>query len=175
MDTADDNKLELLRRACVAHGVGIENRGCAELRAALGQKLVDIMLNVPFPGASNSSTSSSSSSGSTDASTRKKQTMWHAFLRTEKVKVREGMPELKGHEILKEVARRWKLHKLVNTNSSPLMLTHNDDDDDEDETLGMLQQLTSEELRHNLVAAGIDIHNDPAVNARRLLRHIMDA
>ena len=98
-----------------------------------------------------------------------------AFLRTEKVKVREGMPELKGHEILKEVARRWKLHKLVNTNSSPLMLTHNDDDDDEDETLGMLQQLTPEELRHNLVAAGIDVHNDPVVNARRLLRHIMDA
>ena len=97
--------------------------------------------------------------------------MWHAFLRTEKVKVREGMPELKGHEILKEVARRWKLHKLVNTNSSPLMLTH----DDEEETLGMLQQLTPEELRHNLVAAGIDVHNDPVVNARRLLRHIMDA
>ena len=171
MDTADDNKLELLRRACVAHDVGIENRRYAELRAALGQKLVDIMLNVPFPGASNSSTSSSSSSGSTDAATRKKQTMWHAFLRTEKVKVREGMPELKGHEILKEVARRWKLHKLVNTNSSPLMLTH----DDEEETLGMLQQLTPEELRHNLVAAGIDVHNDPVVNARRLLRHIMDA
>ena len=99
MDAADDNKLELLRRACVAHGVGIENRGCAELRAALGQKLVDIMLNVPFPGASNSSTSSSSSSGSTDASTRKKQTMWHAFLRTEKVKVREGRTEVKGQEV----------------------------------------------------------------------------
>ena len=124
MDTVDDNKLELLRRACVAHDVGIENRSYAALRAALGEKLVDIMLNVPFPmGASNSSTSSSSSSGSTDASARKKQTMWHTFLRTEKNKVREGMPELKGHDILKEVARRWKLHKLVNTDSSPLMLT----------------------------------------------------
>ena len=47
--------------------------------------------------------------------------------------------------------------------------------DDEEETLGMLQQLTPEELRHNLLAAGIDVHNDSDVNARRLLRHIMDA
>ena len=82
---------------------------------------------------------------------------------------------MKSYFVVKEVARRWKLHKLVNTKSSPLMLTHNDDDDDEDETLGMLQQLTQEELRHNLVAAGIDVHNEPVVNARRLLRHIMDA
>ena len=60
---------------------------------------------------------------------------------------------MKSYFVVKEVARRWKLHKLVNTNSSPLMLTH----DDDEESLGMLQQLTPEELRHNLFVAGIDV------------------
>ena len=94
------------------------------------------------------------------------------------------MPHLKGQQILGEIARRWKIQKLVNTASSPLLITDassssGDSASDGDGaveglTLELLETSTTEEINNNLRIAGLVVNSDPQDNAKRLATQMIE-
>jgi len=206
---AQPMNIDLLRGACMAHGVSIEARGYNDLRIALGGVLVDKMLGIstssppeppvvtstpapapaPNEGKKAKGTKRPCNNTADQESTKetkkpRKPSFWHAFIKTEKIKVKEGMPHLKGQQILGEIARRWKIQKLVNTASSPLLITDasstsGDSSSDGDGaveglTSELLETSTTEEINNNLRIAGLAVHADPQVNATRLAAQMIE-
>ena len=202
------NNIDLLRGACMAHGVSIEARGYNDLRIALGGVLVDKMMGIntssppgpcvtstpapaPAPnegkkakGTKRPCNNTAGQEGTKKEKKPRKPSLWHAFIKTEKIKVWEGMPHLKGQQILGEIARRWKIQKLVNTASSPLLITDvgstsgdsvsDGDGAVEGLTLELLETSTTEEINNNLRIAGLAVHADPQVNATRLAAQMIN-
>ena len=168
--------MDILRGACLANGVSIEGKSYGELREQLGGVLVDKMLGSPTSPPS----SSQPAQEGRKSKKRRAPSLWNQFVKTEKVKVREGMPSLRGHQVLAECARRWRLQKAVNTGESPLMLTEtssagSDSSDGATEGLAaeLLETSTPEEMRANMEEAGLEIDEDMAVNASRLASHMV--
>lgn len=104
------HNIDLLCGACLANGVSIEGHSYDEMRATLGSVLVDKMLGCP-------PTSPVKRDDQGGAKKRRAPSLWHQFCKAEKANVRRGMPHLKGHEVLREISRRWRLQKVVNTDS----------------------------------------------------------
>ena len=186
------SQLLLLKGACLANGVSIDGE-YDTLRTNLGHALVDKMLNpgVTLPPSTFSAPVEANgkrpapSPMPQDKKKKRKPTNWHAFLREEKHKVHAGMPELKGHALISEVARRWKLHKLAVTGSSPPMLcdgsssvTDSDSASDggavDGLTFELLEHSTAEEISHNLQVAGLQVSTDAETNARHLASQMVE-
>jgi len=152
--------MDLLRGACLANGVAIDGRSYDEIRTALGNVLVDKMLGSP-PTSPPATFGEDAPKKEKKEKKEKKQRVpsaWHQFAKLEKLKVREGRPDLKGREVLAEIARRWKLQKVVNTKASPLMLkdSSSSSSDTSDGAEGLAAELlatsTAEEINANMQA-----------------------
>ena len=81
--------------------------------------------------------------------------------------------------MLAEIARRWKLQKVVNTEASPLMLTEassssSDTSDAESLASVILATSTAEEIKSNMQAAGLEISDDMNMNAALLAAHMVN-
>ena len=174
---------EMLIGACAAHGLARTGTQ-EELQKRLGDFLVAKLL-FGEPKATNGgrkrvsvgSGSSSGSSATSPASGKRPATAWQAFQRTEKQRVKAA--GFHGRvEIVKEIARRWKLFKNVGTSNAPLMLEHSSDATSEVESVpdGLvtaLADLSAEELSTALQAHGIedtgDDHETKVANLARAM------
>ena len=196
--------IDVLRGACMAHGISIEASSYNELRIALGGVLVDKMLGISTsspPGPPMTSTPApvttskpdepkkakgkrpSDTSTSQEKKPRRKS-KYHAFLQSETPLIRSGMPQLKGHEVLREAVRRWRIVKSNESNSSgsPPMLTCTDGASSDDnssesaETLtNALMELPPAEVNLGLQAAGLAVEpGNPVGNASRLAFQMLD-
>lgn len=180
--------LDMLRGAALANGVSINGRTYHELRLALGGVLVDKMLGSSPPPPSTSPANGKRPCESSEEQPKVKKTRrptaWHTFLETEKHKIHEGMPHLKGTALISEAARRWKLHKLTLAGASPLMITDGtssgaDSDASSDGaveglTIELLENATPAEVNANLEMAGLRVDPDPQVNASRLASQMIE-
>ena len=181
----------MLRGAALANGLAIEGRSYDELRVELGGVLVDKLLgmstttSMPAAAGPKSNGKRPCEPNTAVSGAEKKPrppTAWHAFLKTEKLNVKVGRPDLKGAQVLQECARRWKLQKTVNTAAGPLMITDGSSDsdtassDDAVECLAMelLQSSSPDDLKSNLQAAGLPVDDDDAVNAARLAQQMVE-
>lgn len=175
------HNIDMLRGACLANSVPIDGKPYEQLRADLGGVLVDKMLGATPATSPPTKRTFDVPVQAPKEKKRRASSAWHQFVKLEKVKVREGRPDLKGHEVLAEIARRWKLQKVVNTDASPLMLTEascssSDTSDSAAESLAaeLMASSTAEEMKANLEAAGLEVDANPAVNASRLAAHMVD-
>lgn len=162
----------------------IDGRSYDELHAALGGVLVDKLLDQtppsipsPTPKPKKSKKSVPLDAGNAGKKTRT-PSRWNHFCKAEKLKVRGGMPHLKGHDVLVEIARRWKIQKAVDAGNAPLMLseTSSSSSDREDVTelaKELIATSTTEDMKANMQAAGLDIDSDAEVNASRLAMHMV--
>lgn len=182
---------DMLRGAALANGLAIEGRSYEQLRVELGGVLVDKLLGVSAPTSMPAVSMDTKANGKRPcdpnpaADAKKKPrppTAWHAFLKTEKLNVRAGRPDLKGPQLLQECARRWRLQKTVNTAAGALMITDGSSDsdtassDDAVECLAMelLESSSPDDLKSNLQAAGLPVDDDDAVNAARLAQQMVE-
>ena len=102
-------------------------------------------------------------------------TAWQAFLKVEKDRVKQA--GFKGRvDIIKEVARRWKLHKRVNTCDAPLMLTQSDScseagssSTDAIEEL-IREDIPADKIKDALNMYGLPVHAEYDVNVATLAR-----
>ena len=114
-----------------------------------------------------------------------KRTAWHAFLKTEKDKVKATGLFPGRVEVLKEVARRWALHKRVLCNEAPLMLTHASGSSDEvpsdtDSSVpddGLIEALRAEldeaQLNAALAAHGLPVDGDSETKVKSLAQAML--
>ena len=174
---------EMLIGACAAHGLARTGTQ-EELQRRLGDFLVAQLL-FGEPKATNGgrkrvsagSGSSSGSSATSPASGKRPATAWQAFQRTEKQRVKDA--GFTGRvDIVKEIARRWKLFKNVGTSNAPLMLEHSSEDTSEVESVpdGLvmaLADLSAEELDTALQAHGIEDTGDHETKVANLARAML--
>ena len=110
-------------------------------------------------------------------------TAWFAFLRAEKERVKEAGFEGRA-AILKECARRWKLHKQVGTSSAPLMLaaphsgnssasSSSTDSEAGDGLIEAIKELPTEDIHASLAFHGFPIDSDHEANVATLARVMM--
>jgi hypothetical protein len=181
--------IDMLRGAALANGVSIEGRTYHELRLALGGVLVDKMLgsspppSTSPPPANGKRPCDESSQEQPKVKKTRKPTNWHVFLKAEKHKIHEGMPDLKGTALIAEAARRWKLHKQALAGASPLMIMDGSSGADSDSasdgaveglTVELLEHASPAEINANLEIAGIQVDADPQINASRLASQMIE-
>ena len=180
---------DMLRGAALANGLAIEGRSYDELRIALGGVLVDKLLGLSthtsMPAAagpkSNGKRPCDGPNAAADAKKKPRSpTAWHAFLKTEKLNVRAGRPDLKGAQVLQECAQRWKLQKTVNAASGPGSSSSTDSDTASSDgaveglALELLQSSSPDDIKANLEAVGLPVDGDDAVNAARLAQQMVE-
>ena len=82
------------------------------------------------------------------------------------------MPHLSRFDVIREAARRWALVKAAaSTSTAPLMLTYDDAEDASSESTDLtatLAELSSDEVKASLEAAGLDAGDDHEANVQRL-------
>ena len=149
-----------------------------DMHARLGAHLVAKMLGTS-PAQQGTSASSKANgkrpangSGEPKEKKHRKPSQWVLFLSTERKKVVEAMPTATRADVVRECARRWSLFKHVNTSSAPLMLTCTTDSDETssesaDLTL-TLSELSTDEVKASLQAAGLDVTEDHDANVASL-------
>lgn len=166
---------DMLVGACAAHD--LDSGGTEEeLKRRLGDHLVARLFAADKKKKRQTSTS-------TSPSNKRPATAWHAFLQTEKERVKEC--GFRGRvDILKECARRWKLFKRVNTPEAPLMLTTTSeagsssssslDSSVYDDLVETLKELPEPEVNAGLASLGFPVEeDDPVGNAMTLARAMM--
>lgn len=163
---------DMLLGACLSMGLA-SNGTYNELHKRLGDRLVKEL----FDGKHVSSRKNKRPP--TSAPTPKRQaTAWFAFLREEKERVKEAGFEGRA-AILKECARRWKLHKQVGTAAAPLMLAPPDsagssgassstDSEAGDGLIEAIKELPTEEIHASLAFHGFPIDSDHEANVATL-------
>ena len=85
------------------------------------------------------------------------------------------MPTATSAEVVRECARRWKMIKQVNTSSAPLMLTYEDSDAEVADLTATLSELSSEEVKASLEAAGLEASEDYTSNVASLAASMLAA
>lgn len=118
---------DLLRGACLSHGLSGDGTA-AELHARLGDFFVRRLLasetcapDVVTDKKKGKKRAAPTATAAGEQPRKRAATAWHAFLKTEKEKVRSA--GITGRvDIIKECARRYALHKKVLCNEAPLMI-----------------------------------------------------
>ena len=170
---------DMLLGACLSMGLAA-NGTYDELHKRLGDHLVKEL----FDGKHVTSRKSKRPPTSTDPRSKRRATAWHAFLRAEKELVQEAAGFHGRGAILKECARRWKLHKQVGTSSAPLMLAapgssasssagSSADSAAGDGLIKAIKELPVEEIHARLASYGLPIDPDHEINVAVLARAMM--
>lgn len=178
--------IDMLKGALAAHDQSTDGTQ-EELHRRLGDVLVaKLLCGNQLPSATSTSSGKRPAVQepvqSSKPKAKRRKSQWHIFVQTESKKVREGRPDLKGHEVLKECARRWKIvcaNKA--SNSSPPMLANGDDGSDAssesaaDGLANALMLLPPAEVEHGLHQAGLAVEpGNTAGNASRLANSMLD-
>ena len=177
--------VDMLKGALAAHNQRTDGTH-DELHARLGAFLVAKLLSGdPLPSTTSASAGKRPVASEPGAETKPKRrkSNWHAFVQTESKKVREGRPDLRGHDVLKECSRRWKIMCANKASgSSPPLLTNGSDDGSDDASsdsaaeglTNALMEIPPAEVNQGLTDAGLAVHDDPAANARSLAFQMLD-
>lgn len=143
--------MESLSAACLAHNLSTEG-GYDELHARLGAHLVAKFL-APKRRAD----------ATISRPPKRSKAEWCAFMKTEREKVLAS--GFTGRtDILKEIARRWKIFKTVGTSTAPLALP----EPFHDGLIEALQDLDGAELDQAIEAHGLDKEVDTETKVRAL-------
>ena len=173
--------IDILRGACLAHKLSAEGTH-DEMVARLGAHLVSQLLNPEASAAAHvDKKKRPTSAGATGATPKRPMSAWHHFLRTEKELVKAAGGFHGRIEVLREVARRWRLAKRVGTSDQPLMLQAPSSDEgasSETDSIpeGLLQairELPQEEIASSLEANGLEVEQDMEANVLALARTMM--
>ena len=173
--------LDMLKGAVLAHGLSVSDGDTAEdLTQRLGLHLVTKLLK---PDVQKKRKATSAPSRSANA--------WYSFLRSEKPNVVAAGFTTRAEQI-KEIARRYKIAKMVGTSgaplalmppsesdtestSSPALMPPGDSDTDEgaDGLIEALKQLDAAELNAAMAAHGLPIDGDDEEKAGALAQAMM--
>jgi len=180
---------ELLRGACLSHGLSGDGTA-AQLHSRLGDFFVRKLLApetcAPPPNVTEKKKGKKRAAAAAAGAPEPKRTAsaYHTFLRDEKERVKQA--GFHGRvEIIKEVARRWKLAKQVNTPAAPLMITHSSDAGSSDEAASegpasetdstpdalidaLKEELSEQEVNAALAAHGLPIDGDAETRLKML-------
>ena len=161
--------LDMLKAACLCHGLS-DDGTAEELTASLGMHLVTELLS---PDKKNKKRKTTRGAGG-----------WYAFMKSEKANVLASGFTSRA-DVLKELARRWKLAKLVGTSAQPLALpppsqSSTDaepavasDSEDADGLVDALKELDEAELNAAMAAHSMPVNGDHEEKARALARVMM--
>lgn len=161
---------EMLAGALLSRGLPAD--GDAEaLHARLGSALVKELLS-PKRGSKRTVDATSA------AAPKRSKSEWHAFMKSEREKVVAS-----GHtgraDILREIARRWKLVKQRDVGNAPAALpppspaSSSSDESVPDGLLQAIRELPVEEIAASLAAHGMAIEEDFEANVTTLARTMM--
>ena len=186
--------IDMLKGALAAHGQRVDGGATHEkLRAQLGEFLVSKMFNVTSEpaavpklhkeSAAKRPLNDQAPAGQKENKKPRRKSKYHAFLQRETPLIRSGRPDLKGHEVLREAVRRWRIVQSNESNSgSPPMITCTDgassDDNSSESADGLtsaLMELPPAEVNQGLEAAGLAVEpGNPAGNASRLAFQMLE-
>ena len=185
--------IDMLKGALAAHGQRVGGGATHEqLRAELGEFLINRMFNVtsaaeassmPKESAAKRPLNDQAPAGQKENKKPRRKSKYHAFLQRETPLIRSGRPDLKGHEVLREAVRRWRIVQSNESSSgSPPMITCTDgassDDNSSESAEGLtsaLMELPPAEVNQGLEAAGLAVEpGNPAGNASRLAFQMLE-
>ena len=171
--------LDLLRGACMAHKLSADGTH-DELVARLGAHLVAQLLNPEAAAQVDKKKRAPTSAGAAGVTPKRPMSAWHHFLRTEKELVKAAGGFHGRVDVLREVARRWRLAKRVGTSAQPLMLQAPSDEGTSSETdsipedlLIAIREVPPEEIASSLDAHGLEVDEDFEANVMTLARTMM--
>ena len=148
-----------------------------EIHSRLGSHLVaKMLLGTSPPPTETTSATSSKANGKRPAADKpkakkeRKASEWVKFLSTERKKVADASPTATRAEVVRECARRWKLVKQANSSSAPLMITYEDSEAGSEtaDLTATLSELSSDEVKASLQAAGLDVSDNHTSNVAAL-------
>ena len=151
--------------ACIAEGLPSYGSK-AELTTRLGKRLVEKKLGVAVAhGKKRSASDVPAIKMNVPKRPKKPLSRWQSFMKTESANIKaSGITGLVP--AIKELARRWKLHKIVNTPDAPLLLS---DKQQEIEELALaIMELPAAEVNQALIAHGEVVSDSSDENAERL-------